>query len=107
MRVLLLLSLQGNEQDHVMEQMEIPSNRSSSVTTWLVGGILLVAIAAVVIAFVPLVECPDCEGSAERKILIGLGTHPYYRNESCPRCSKTGKLSLLNRWTHPTDEQAR
>lgn len=61
---------------------------------WLVGGVLLFAVATLGICVVPLADCPDYTHSVYS---IFLERPP----ESCPRCAGRWKVTLLRRWLHP------
>src|SRR5258707_542969 len=67
---------------------------SASLTPWLVAGVLLVAVAAMLIAFVPLTACPVC---AEP------GSPLYWRGNlsfKCRFCFGKERVSGLKKWSH-------
>jgi hypothetical protein len=96
---------------------ELERRSSISVTPWLVGVVLLVAVAAVVIAVVPLANCPICDGSGTVEVVVAIrDTVTASAPIKCDRCGKegespfafgTGKVSVFNRWTRRNTEQAR
>ena len=69
---------------------------SVSVTPWLVAGILLVAAAVVVIAFVPLALCPFCGGSGR----IFVYDEEVQRGSwgVAPRALKEGESTFFQKW---------
>jgi hypothetical protein len=74
--------------------------------TFLVGGLLLILLLFIAIAFVPLVECPYCKG------FYPMVTTPSGLEESflgpCPVCKKNkGKVSILKKWTLQRNSPAR
>jgi len=79
---------------------------SQGPTLWvLVGGILLVTVAALIIAMAPLVPCPVCggrnnEGWAQIHIQ-GMRVNVY-----CKCRPSGGKVSLFKRWTYKPDGYA-
>lgn len=78
--------------------MSKPEYRSSaSMTLWIVGAFLIVAVAAM-IAFAPAVECPSCHGKGLTKgDWAVLGGQPLA--ETCQTCYLKGRITLLRRWT--------
>jgi hypothetical protein len=77
----------------------VPGARpSGSGMTFLVGGVLLLAVTALLATIVPLAVCPHCEGKGEQMIVTAYGTHPYYRKEPCLTCANRGKVSLFKKW---------
>ncbi len=78
-------------------------DRRSSWTFLLVGLALLVVVPAVVIGFVPIAECPNCNGKGEIQYHMSFGGEamPIL---SCRPCAGRGKLSLFKKWTYRTAE---
>lgn len=62
--------------------------RDGSVTPWLVGGALLAALVAVLLAWVPLVTCTGCHG-----VMRLTATYP------CDCCGGGLKVTILERWS--------
>jgi len=76
----------------------------------LLGFALLLTVAAVVVAFVPLVDCPApgafLTGTLEHEgrmidnphvAFLDLD-HPTRYTAPCPRCKGTSKVTLVNKW---------
>ena len=63
---------------------------------WLVVGILLVALAVIVIAFVPLVPCPECSD-----VGFQIGAMAFFQlwGWTCPTCDNSQRATLLKSWT--------
>lgn len=80
--------------------------RASSVNFWLVGLVVLVTLATVVIAFVPIAECPGCKGTGTVYV-VPPGSVDWEVEKPCPRCSAKGKTTFLKAWTPRTTEVAR
>ncbi len=79
---------------------------SGSMSPWLVGLILIVAIAPLVMAFVPMVKCPECE-IFWRTIYSG-GPIPERFPFWCRTCNNNPKTTLLRKWTYrPVQEKIR
>jgi hypothetical protein len=78
-----------------------PDARSVSITPWLVGLVLLVAVAAVLIAFVPIAECSLCNGKGDINYRGSWGgdAMPIL---PCHRCAGSGRLSFFKRWSYRT-----
>ena len=71
------------------------SNRpAGAVTFLLVGVVLLVGLAVVVAALVPVVECPENWYHARVVDATNRGK-PY---PPCDRCHGRGRVTMLNRW---------
>ncbi len=79
------------------------SNGRSSVTALLVCLVVLVGLAVLFIALVPVPTCPDCEAPDDfrRAMLMtnrALGYPVYSPDEICKRCHGRGRLTLLAKW---------
>lgn len=97
-------------------QMSEANRRSSaSVTPWLIGGVLLLATAGLVIACVPLVECPDdhmflityTHDDGTGKMVTNtaaVSTRPTSGYFACSYCGGTRRTTLFRKWTHRTAE---
>jgi hypothetical protein len=76
--------------------------------TFLVGGVLLIAGVALVIAFVPLVECPDDHmlwityphDDGTGKMVTTTAVVGYMPITMCRYCRGTRRTTLLKKWTH-------
>ena len=67
--------------------------------TFLVGGVLLTCLLALVTVFAPFSICPQCHGN-------GYSLSEYGRDD-CGRCHAMGKVTLLNRWNKVLNVPAR
>lgn len=78
---------------------------SVSVPAWLVGLLLLVAVAPLLIALVPMMKCPECE-AFWRTIWSG-GPIPE-TVPVCRTCHWNPKITLLRKWAYrPAQEKIR
>jgi hypothetical protein len=69
-------------------------SRTGAAPPWLIGVILLVGLAVVLAAVVPMVECPDTWYHA-RVVDASIRGKPY---PPCDRCQGRGRVTLINRW---------
>jgi hypothetical protein len=76
--------------------------RRSSWTFLLVGLVLLVTLAALVIAFVPLTSCSDCQLLRETN-RVSPRRPRSLEDSPCTRCNDTGEITLLNNWLKSRD----
>jgi hypothetical protein len=71
---------------------------------FLVAGLLLLGLAALVISLVPMVDCPQCDrGSIGVLTLPSGATKPV----NCTDCEGTGRVTLLKSWMLRRNAQAR
>jgi hypothetical protein len=85
-----------------------PKRRSSWKPILIVGSGLFVAVAAVVIAFAPIADCPTYDALFEQVNMspeswAWLDSHPgvipeSHRREKCECCGGTAKVTWLKRW---------
>ena len=76
--------------------MSDPERRSSSLATWLLAGsVLLIAVVAGAVPFVPLVSCPECKGTGEDPWDSCFSG----RVPSCRWCEARGRLTVSERLT--------
>lgn len=76
---------------------------SGGPTVWvLVGGILLVTIAALIIAIAPLAPCPVC-GGRDNEGWAQIHVQGLRVNVYCKCRPWGGKVSLLKRWMYKPD----
>jgi hypothetical protein len=88
--------------------MSKPERRSSWKHFLIVAGVLLVVVAALVIAFAPIAECPTFDALFEQVNMspaswAWLDSHPEvipesHRRVKCDCCSGTAKVTWLKRW---------
>lgn len=85
---------------------EAEGRSSGSVTPWLVGLVLLATLTALVIVFVPLVECPKWrftnahwEDSSDIGGIRLIGPLLVREKVICETCSGGGKATILKKWT--------
>ena len=71
-------------------------------TTLLVAGVLLVAVF-VVIALVPMADCPECEGGAVAVVTKIELPHGGDEIAGCTTCNDKTKVTLLKKWTYRKD----
>ena len=75
--------------------MSQPERRASGLATWLLAGsIVLVAVAAGVIAFVPLAKCPSCQWARSR---LDQGAEAWIPDGFCDPI-EVHDVPLLKRW---------
>jgi len=67
----------------------------------LVGGALLVA-ALVLVALVPLADCPECEGG-RIAVVTSIETKGGDEIAGCTTCDDRKKVSLLKKWSYRGD----
>ena len=77
----------------------MPDSRVSGLEmTLLVGGVLLIALAGIVIPFAPLVSCPrGFRSQGGNTIIAGINTD----HACCELCGQTGRITLLKLWRCP------
>ena len=76
----------------------MPYSRPSGFgMNFLVGGVLLLTTVAVLGIFLPLFECPQCDGG-NRTVVSGEATDHGWVWQGCPRCHDSKKESLFKRW---------
>jgi hypothetical protein len=75
-----------------------PSNRRSSSVTALLGGLVVLIGLAGLMAMVPMVKCPNCDGSGVFVPLVISGRDDGSSWPRCPYCVGNGKVRLLKKW---------
>ena len=78
-------------QDDLPKNMGPESKRPGSITFLLVGLVLLVTVAGLFVAFVPVVLCPECKGEP-----FAGWTNGHDPDSS--RCWDRYRITILNRW---------
>ena len=71
------------------------ADKKSPIAIEMLLAILLIPAALAVVALVPMVECPTCEGTA------GFTVYVEDRKRGvmvCDRCASRGKVTLPNKW---------
>jgi len=81
------------------------SRPAGSVMTLLLVGVLLLALLAIVLVFVPLAPCPYCK-EAGVEVAGRSGVRSSFM-ESCSVCNDTGKVALLSKWSFLRNAPAR
>src|SRR5216684_3779980 len=81
------------------------SSRSRVAIPLIVGGFLLLLA---MLAFVPLLKCPDCAGTGFRtvQIMTFAPAKTTDKDYPCGRCEGHGRLSLRRRLVTERDEKA-
>ncbi len=74
--------------------MEKP-RREGSVLAGLLGGVLLVALAVIIVSCVPVVPCSNCQTEAGPN----AAWHRSFRNRVCDCCGDRMRVTLLERWS--------
>ena len=93
------------------------SRASGLGMTFLVGGILLLIVAALVLGFLPVAECPNCRGTGRADMEIDdwwVALHPELKEPKialrftvrCSRCRERGKVAPIGAWTKRYENSA-
>ena len=74
------------------QEVDIPSKRPGSITSLLVGIVLLVTVAGIVGAFFPVFSCPRCA-----RIRAKPDGEDFFVIRACECCGNTWKVTLFDR----------